>query len=127
MTDSEIQRLERAIERQADRTARALDGFGAQLTEVREHVVAVETRIEERMRRCDSHGRRLDALEERREVTGVGPAPREASGTITLDQASVRVILWILAALLLGGGAGATGWAAVFGAPSPPPAIGAPQ
>jgi hypothetical protein len=55
-----------------------------------------------------NHSERLKALE------GLDhrpdPAPR-----LTLDQASMRVLLYILGALVLGGGAGASGWAAMFG------------
>jgi len=111
MTDSDIARLERALERAAERTEIALATMAGAVSDLRAHIAVIDTRAEERLRRCDSHARRIDALEERREVTGVGPPP----GAVTLDQASMRMILYVLGALLLGGSAGASGWAALFG------------
>ena len=109
MTDSEVARLERALERAADKTATALASLTGAVGDLRVQVVAIDTRAEERLRRCENHSERLKALEVLDHRTPPDP-PR-----LTLDQASMRVLLYILGALVLGGGAGASGWAAMFG------------
>jgi len=95
MTDVEVGRIERAMDRQADKIGGELRSLGDKIDAVGNRVTRVETKIE-------------DHLEDHpRETTGSAPAPQppeEPSLKIPW-----RVIVTIVATLAAGGG----GWEAL--------------
>jgi hypothetical protein len=90
MNGDEVKRVERAMDRQADKIGAAINGLGEKISVIGERVTKCETKLE-------------DHLEfTRPEPTNVGPAP-QSNGDVRIN---VRLLI-LLIALALGGGGGA--------------------
>jgi len=92
MSGDEVARIERAMDRQADKIGASVRGLGEKIDAVGNRVTRVETRLEDH----------IDFAKP--ETTNVGPAPTApATGLVSIP------IRWLvlLIALALGGGGGA--------------------
>ena len=90
MNGDEVQRVERAMDRQADKIGAAINGLGEKIGTVGNRVTRVETKLEDHIE-----------YSQPTEITGVGPAPQPDGLVIPW-----RVMLTGTGILAAGGG----GW-----------------
>ncbi len=86
MTDTEVARIERAMDRQADVIGASVNKLGDKIEKVGNRVTRVETQLEDHL---DPGGH---------DATGVGPAPSRDSLVVPW-----RVVITIIGALAAGG------------------------
>ncbi len=104
MNGDESRRIAEAVAQGNARLSNDIKEVGAAVNRLGERTTRVETLLDERQHRCDSHAKRMDRIEAGPpETTNVGPAPQPtAEGQVKIP------IRWLvlLIALALGGGSG---------------------